>query len=302
MDIFTTLALGIIQGITEWIPISSKTQLAVAYLGIFKQDPSMLVPVILFAHIGTLLAASAYFRKEIIQIAKKAMEKPLEKGTYLKGEMGFMLGAVAMTGIIGIPILAAESLIFQNLDGMVIYLLMGGGLIFTGLLLMSQKGAKQREIKSVGLIDGIATGALQALSTIPGVSRSGTTTTALIWRGFDAESAFHLSFLLSVPTVLMAEMALYACGIGAGPVSFVTGLLSGSGLPFLAGLGAKVAAKCAGTAMLPVGDALLLMITSFVVGYLTIDFILKSMKKVNLAYVAIVWGVMIIAFGLLGAS
>lgn len=302
MDVLTTLVLGIIQGITEWIPISSKTQLAVAYLGIFKQDPAMLVPVILFAHIGTLLAATVYFRKELAAIARKALEKPLEKETYLKGETGFILGAVLMTGVIGLPILAAESLIFQNLDGMLIYLLMGGGLVFTGLLLMSQKGPKQREIKSAGMLDGLVTGALQGLSTIPGVSRSGTTTTALIWRGFDAESAFHLSFVLSVPTVLVAEMLLYACGIGTGPIDFATSLLSATGIPFLAGLGAKMAAKCAGTAMLPITDALLLTAVSFATGYLTIEAILKFMKKVNLAHVAIVWGLMIIAFGLLGAS
>ncbi len=302
MDTIQILILGIVQGITEWIPISSKTQLAVVYLGIFKQDPAFLLSVVLFAHIGTLLAATVYFRKEMAEIAKKFLAKPLARDTYAKGETGFIFGAIAMTGIIGVPILIIESMVFQNLDGMIIYLLLGGGLIFTGLLLHSQKGAKQRETKSAGLLDGIVTGALQGLSTIPGVSRSGTSTTGLIWRGFDAESAFHLSFLLSVPTVLIAEMLLYSCGLGSGPVSFATNLLSGSGIPFLAGLGAKVAAKCAGTTVMALPDALLLALTSFVVGYLTIGFILKTMKKVNLAYVAIAWGILVIVFGLLGAS
>ncbi|HQT44453.1 MAG TPA: undecaprenyl-diphosphate phosphatase [Candidatus Micrarchaeota archaeon] len=302
MDIIQLLILGIVQGITEWIPISSKTQLAVVYLGVFKQDPAFLLSMVLFAHIGTLLAATVYFRKEIAGLAKKFLEKPLEKETYAKGETGFIFGAILMTGVVGVPIIIAESVLYQDLNGMIIYLLLGGGLIFTGLLLHSQKNAKQREIKSAGLLDGIVTGALQGLSTIPGVSRSGTSTTGLIWRGFDAESSFHLSFLLSVPTVIIAEMILYSCGLGAGPVSFVSNALAGSGIPFIAGLGAKVAAKCAGTMIMALPEALLLALTSFVVGYLTIGFILKSMKKVNLAYVAIAWGILVIVFGVLGAS
>ncbi len=302
MDIITTVILGAIQGITEWIPISSKTQVTLAYLGLFNQDPNSLIPVILFAHIGTLLAATIYFRKEIYAIAQAFLAKPFDKNTYLKSETGFIFGAIALTGIIGVPILIAESILFQNLDGKLLFALMGAGLIFTGILLLTQKGAKQKKIGSVGLIDGMATGALQALSTIPGVSRSGTTTTALIWRGFDAESAFHLSFVLSIPTVIVAEITLYMCGLGAGPVIFVSDILTQSKIQLLASLGGKIAEKCAGTVQLAMPDALLLMLVSFIVGYLTLDFILKAMKKVNLAYVAIAWGILIIAFGLIGAS
>ncbi|HXW98301.1 MAG TPA: undecaprenyl-diphosphate phosphatase, partial [Methanomicrobiales archaeon] len=117
--------------------------------------------------------------------------------------------------------------------------------------------------------DGVLTGLLQGLSTLPGISRSGTSTSGLIWRGFDSEASFHLSFLLSIPTVLLAEMVFY---IGGSLVA------------------------------IPPMDGLLLALASFVFGYLTIDAVLRIVKRVNLAYVALGMGIIIIVVGLAGAG
>src|SRR5271157_1202494 len=118
---------------------------------------------------------------------------------------------------------------------------MGLGLLVTGFLLLRQKGSNTRKAESAGWKDGIFTGLLQGLSILPGVSRAGTSTSGLIWRGFDSQSSFNLSFLLSIPTVIFAEMIFY---IGGSLASF------------------------------PVSDGILLAASSFVFGYLTLDIIL----------------------------
>ncbi len=269
MDSITILVLGLVQGITEWVPISSKTQVSLAWLKVFNGDPSSLVPILLYVHIGTLLAAIIYFRKELLEIAQSKLKRPLAISTYSKGKAGFLLTAVILTGVIGFPLLYIEKKFFPTLDSSVIFALMGAGLVLTGFLLLSQKGAKERRKETVTWKDGILTGVLQGLSVLPGVSRSGTSTTGLIWRGFSSEDSFHLSFLLSIPTVICAELVFYLNG--------------------------EVAA-------FPIADGILLAASSFVFGYLTLGALLKLMKRFNVAYVAIAMGLVMVAAWMLGAG
>jgi len=261
MDLFSIIVLGLVQGTTEWIPISSKTQVTLVYLQFLGGSPSLVISVLLYAHLGTLFAASIYFRKEIQKIFEIILSNSLNYRTYTNGKTGFLITALFFTGLVGLPILYVEKTILPNLDGTSIFLLMGIGLILTGLLLLSQKKLQLRRLESVDWKDGIFTGLLQGLSTLPGVSRAGTTSTALIWRSFDSESAFHLSFLLSIPSVVMAEIVFY--------------------------LGSQ-------TRNLPTIDGLSLALSSFVFGYLSLDIILYFVKRVNVAYLAMLLGTLII--------
>jgi undecaprenyl-diphosphatase len=267
MDFLSIVILGLVQGITEWIPVSSKTQDTLVYLKILNGDPSLVVPILLYLHIGTLLAAILYFRKELLGMAAAIIKKPMEFKEHAEGKPGFLFTALLFTGIVGVPLLIAEKEYFPDLDGSMLFVLMGMGLVFTGILLLRQKGAKSRTAGQVGWKDGILTGLLQGLSTLPGVSRSGTSTSGLIWSGFDSESSFHLSFLLSIPTVVMAEIVLYVAG---------------------------------GLAPFPLMDGILLALASFVFGYLTLEALLRMARKVNLSYVVLSMGVLIIAVGILG--
>ena len=146
---------------------------------------------------------------------------------------------------------------------------MGIGLVVTGIFLLTHRKARLRGVGEATWRDGVLTGLLQGLSTLPGISRSGTSTSGLIWRGFDSEASFHLSFLLSIPTVLLAEMVFYIGG----------SLLA-----------------------IPLTEGLLLALASFVFGYLTIDAVLRIVKRVDLAYVALGMGIIIIVVGLAGAG
>ncbi|NYZ78522.1 hypothetical protein H0N99_00050 [Candidatus Micrarchaeota archaeon] len=269
MDFLTIILLGLTQGITEWIPISSKTQDAVVYAfltGLRPQDIPL--PMLLYLHIGTVIAATIYFRKEIMELINKFLNKPFDLRAHSRGEIGFLFTSLLFTGIIGLPLLFLEKELFPKLDASLLFTVMGVGLLLTGFLLLMQKGAKERKIRDSNWADGVLTGILQGFSILPGISRAGTSTTALIWRGFDSESSFHLSFLLSIPTVILAEFVLYVGGLSSFPLY----------------------------------DGILLALFSFIFGYLVLDIILRIVKKVNMAYVAFALGVIIIAAGLLGWS
>jgi undecaprenyl-diphosphatase len=267
MDLFSIIVLGVVQGITEWIPISSKTQDTLVYLSILHGDTGLLIPVLLYLHLGTVLAAALYFRKDITAMIKELRSRPWDIRGHSRGEAGFLLTALLFTGVIGIPLLVVERGSFQALDASLLFIAMGTGLVITGLLLMIQNRSMTRGREQVNWRDGILTGLLQGLSVLPGVSRAGTSTTGLIWRGFDGESSFHLSFLLGIPTVILAELVFY---------------INGSLFVF------------------PVIDGILLTAASFLVGYLAIDVVLKTVKRVNLAYLAFAMGAFIIAAGAAG--
>ena len=106
------------------------------------------------------------------------------------------------------------------------------------------------------------------------MSRAGCSTTGLIWRGFDAESAFHLSFLLSIPTVFIAEMVVWGAQMFAGNT----------------------------VAPMPLADGLAFAASSFVFGYITIDILLKIAHKINVASLAFIFGIMMLLFGLIGVG
>lgn len=147
---------------------------------------------------------------------------------------------------------------------------MGGGLIVTGFLLLSQKCMNLRTSQSVTWKDGFFAGILQDFSVLTGISRSGTSTTGLIWRGFDSGSSFYLSFLLSIPTVILAEIILTYGVSGVGEF--------------------------------PVTEGMILFITSFLTGYLTLDGLLRIVQKINIAYVVLLLGIFIVTIGFSGGG
>jgi undecaprenyl-diphosphatase len=196
------------------------------------------------------------------------MLSPTNHKLHAEGKIGFLATALFFTGLVGVPILLAEMYLLPTLEAGALLSLMGAGLVLTGFMLTMQHRNRWRHAEAASWKDGVLTGALQGLSTIPGVSRAGATTTALIWRGFDAESSFHLSFLLSIPTVFLAEVVLWAAQGGVSAI--------------------------------PIWEGLTLSLCSFAFGYLTIHALIKVAHKINVAWLAFVFGMMMLAFGLLG--
>ena len=268
MDVLQVIILGLVQAVTEWLPLSSKTIDTLVYTVAFGGKSASVVSVLLFLHIGTMLAAAIYFRNELAAIARHFLRFPTSRRWQADSKVGFLFTAVLFTGIVGMPLLLLEKFVLPTLEASALLCVMGAGLVLTGFLLTSQGVKRWRTVESVTWKDGILTGALQGLAALPGVSRAGSSTTGLIWRGFDSESAFHLSFLLSIPTVFLTETVFW---LAQGGVSAI-----------------------------PVVDGLALVASSFVFGYITIGTLLKLVKSLNVAWLAFHFGIMMLIFGLIG--
>ncbi|MEM4554690.1 MAG: undecaprenyl-diphosphate phosphatase [Candidatus Anstonellaceae archaeon] len=271
LNLSQIILLGLVQALTEWLPLSSKTISTLVYMEFFGYDSSTVISALLFLHFGTLLAATVYFRTHIRHLLKAFISNPFSLKANSESKIGFLFSSLVMTGLVGIPLLLAQKLALPLLDGNSIYILMGAGLIVTGFLLSSKKAMADRSAENATWKDGILVGALQGLSVLPGVSRAGATTAALVWRRFNPESAFQLSFLLSIPTIFAAEILFW-------------GFQNGN------------------FASLPIHDGVLLAASSFFFGYLTIDMLIKIAQKLNLAWLAFSFGIMMLLFGLWGLS
>ncbi|MCA9390231.1 undecaprenyl-diphosphate phosphatase, partial [candidate division WWE3 bacterium] len=197
MTLFTTIILGIIQGLTEFLPISSSGHLILLEHLFGISDPSVFFNVLL--HVGTLLAVFFYFREKIWHLFMAVLKFDPNALRYI----GFGIVATIPAGIIGI--------VFSDLIEPILTssITAGIGFIITGAALLSLKkiGTMTTKLEtnhyqlpdSFTVLDAILIGTAQAFALLPGISRSGSTITAARWRGLNALDAFDFSFFLSIP-------------------------------------------------------------------------------------------------------
>ena len=206
------IILGIIQGITEWLPVSSEGIIVLANIHLFGEtDLSESIQLALFLHLGTFFAALIYFRRKIWQLLKSLFhyaDSTLEQQATLK----FLLISSLMSGLIGFALLQTLIRLEDQLltSGRVLTGLIGLLLLVTGGLQLSTGAGKQRSTQDASVMDAIILGLVQGLAILPGLSRSGLTISALLLRKFDDTHALTLSFLLSLPVVLGANILLNA--------------------------------------------------------------------------------------------
>ena len=192
-SILENLILGIIQGLTEWFPVSSSGHLTIVK-EVAGWDPPILFLVLL--HVATLSVLVTFFRKTI-----KDILLALVKGDFnsADGKFGVLLivGTVP-TATIGFIFRDTFKSFFNNLP------VVGIALLTTGTLLYISKTEKGK--KSVDYIDAILIGVAQGFSIIPGISRSGATISTGFMRKIDKQKVFDFSFLLSIPAILGAAI------------------------------------------------------------------------------------------------
>jgi len=217
MDLTEAVILGIIQGVTEWLPISSSGQGMIFMMNFFGIEPGEAFSISMFLHMGTLFAALLYFRKEILMLHKN------------RELLSFLFFSTALTVIVGLPILffLRES-VLENFSGKFVTMLIGAMLIFTGLILRLKPIEQRREFN---LKDAVFAGAAQGISIIPGISRSGTTIAALVIRDIEQELVLKLSFMMSIPAVIGANIIEFS----SEKTSFEPSYLFGIAAAFLAG-------------------------------------------------------------------
>ena len=204
--ILEAIILGMLQGILEWLPVSSQGQLNLA-MHLFKINKGQILAFSIFLHIGTMFAVLVYFRGDILNLLKGL---PGYRFNYTNQEnrlISFLLLATILTGAVGYPLyrLLRED---APLAGEAFIALIGGALIITGLVQKYAKVRGERGTADLNMKDTLLLGVVQGFSIIPGISRSGITTSSLLFRKFGSEEALKLSFLMSIPAVLAAEIGL----------------------------------------------------------------------------------------------
>jgi undecaprenyl-diphosphatase len=204
MSLFQAFVLGIIQGLTEFLPISSSAHLVIApYLLQWELSKDLVFSFDVLVQLGTLLAVIVFFWKDIINVATGFLQglfsgKPF---TDPRAKMGWLLIIASIpAGLLGLLFKDAVESAFQSVTITAVSLL-----ITAGILILAEKiGKKSRSLDSTTWSDALWIGVGQALSIFPGISRSGATISAGLLRGLDRRSAARFSFLMSIPIMIAA--------------------------------------------------------------------------------------------------
>lgn len=207
---------GIVQGVVEWLPVSSQGNLAL-FLTIAGIEPDIALQLALFLQVGTTLSAATYFREDI-RIGIDALPGWRPDGAY-EGDnaiITYVVVASLMTGIVGIPLYVYAVDFVGQLTGGVFISLIGGLLLLTGILQLASESVSLGGREAPTLLDSVLVGSVQGVAILPGISRSGVTSSALLFRSYDPPAAFRLSFLLSIPASL-GGAALTVAGAGGLP-------------------------------------------------------------------------------------
>ena len=201
MSALEAIVLGIVQGLTEFLPISSTAHLRIVPAFAGWEDPGAAFTAV--TQLGTMAAVLLYFRHDLWRIARGFLAGLRDREK--RATLDFRLGLYILLGTIPIGVFG---LLFSDQieNGARNLTLIGCTLILLGLLLlMAEKVASHtREIDSLTMRDGIIIGFAQAAALVPGVSRSGATLTAGLFLGLERTAAARYSFLLSVPAVVLS--------------------------------------------------------------------------------------------------
>ncbi|GAB1350257.1 undecaprenyl-diphosphate phosphatase [Ignavibacteriales bacterium] len=254
MSILEAIILGIVQGITEFLPISSTAHLTITgkMLGLINSNkPEEWTAIIAIIQLGTLASILIYFAKDIYNIVVEFFRDNLvARKSFKQQSLNSRLGWLVIIGTIPVVVIGLgfkdiiEGALTKNL-----FVIATSLIVLAIILFIAEKTAKfKKGIEDVGVKEAIVIGIAQAFALIPGSSRSGTTITGGLFMGMNREAAARFSFLLSIPAI------------------FASGLLQlKEGLKFLNS-----------EYFLAIGVA---TVVSGISGYLAIDFLLKFLKK-----------------------
>ncbi len=271
------IVAGFLQGIVEWLPVSSKTMITIYFtlIGLKVQNAYSLG---LIANFGSFFAALYYFRREVGGVLR-ALKHPFSDEPYAKLLRFLFVGTLA-TGIIGIPIYVAVRHTFTLVGGSIAMAIIGVLLLGTGVIarrkeqLMAQQTEKPRVPKDPTPGHAILTGAMQGLAALPGISRSGMTITPLLWMGFEGDEAIRLSFMLDV-------LALVGAGI----------------VPLLIGQGGRAAVSSLG-----VGTTVVMLVVACIVSFGAINAVLGLAKRLRTSTVTFAIAIITLAAAILSIA
>lgn len=201
MDLFQAFILGIVQGATEYIPVSSSAHLVLVPWFLGWPDPSFEFEVLV--QLGTLVGVFVFFWRDIVAIVQAVLTGLVQRQPF--GTFEARLGWLVVVATIPAVVLG---LLFKDYfeAAFAAPVFAGGLLIFTAALLVVAErfGSRTRKLESMGWLDAVIVGFWQVAAMLPGISRSGATISGAVLKGFDRTSAARFSFLMSIPALLGA--------------------------------------------------------------------------------------------------
>ena len=254
MSLSEAIGLGVVQGLTEFLPVSSSGHLVIIqhFLPDFA-EPGQLFDLLL--HLGTVVAACVYFRRDLAGIFRGFLQ-PKEEDSRQRGD-GRRLGLLVLVGslptaLIGLAFKEQLTLLFERPRVAAAMLLLSAALLYGA----DRMPGAERGLERMNWRQALLIGTVQGLAIIPGISRSGSTIATGIFCRLDRDLAARYSFLLMIPAVLGASLL---------QARHLWGMCCGAG---------RIGALLAG------------FLSSLLVGYLTIDLLMKVVRSKRLSYFA----------------
>jgi undecaprenyl-diphosphatase len=265
VNILYSILLGLVQGVSEWLPISSKTQVLFASTLLFSLPISAAYAFGLFMEIGSLGSAVTYFRRDILSLLHD------------RRLFNYLLIVTIFTAVVGLPLYyVTEKLLAENQYNIgVPMIILGVVLIGMGFYIRySRSTARIGGLEQMGIKNYVIVGIAQGIAALPGVSRSGMTVSTMLLMGVKPDQAFRLSYLAYIPASL-----------GAFGVSL---LLS------------RDQVNTAVQSVEPLGIAVAI-VTAALVGILVISYLLKFAKRNSIWIVDVILGVIALVIGVVAA-
>lgn len=269
------IIIAIFQGLFEWLPISSSGQTMIISINLFNISAENAFSLAIWLHFGTTLAVLLKFKKEFIRLFKTLLHNDLEVNIADVKKRNWLIYATIGTGVTAVPIYFIIKIIFLDaftaFQGDILTLFISGFLILTGLILIKTRRIygtnKINEVSKSNIKrDSFLSGLVQGVSILPGISRSGVTTSTILLQKYKQNDALTLSFLMSVPVAI---------------ASIAVDILFGKGSVF---------------STLGVATIIVVTFVSFIIGYLTIDLLLRIANKLNFGYFCVLYGVLAYVF------
>ncbi len=219
MDVFHAIILAIVQGLVEFLPISSSAHLILVPELLGWPDQGLAFDVAV--HVGTLLAVLVFLRKEIAQITPAWFKGWGSFSWSAEGQLGWLI--IAATIPLGLVGLVLKDFIELNLRSTAV--IAASTLVFGLLLAWADRGGKtnKKSMNELGLKHCLMIGCAQALALIPGTSRSGITMTALLALGYSRTDSARFSFLLAIPAIALPGL-LKSTELASNATSNATGV------------------------------------------------------------------------------
>jgi len=268
------IIIAILQGLFEWLPISSSGQVMIVSVKFFGIPPKQAFSLSIWMHLGTTIAVLIKLRKDYIQIIKSILPRKFEVDDVDIKKRNWLIYATLGTTITAIPlyflfkfvIIEFDLIGFDATQGDMITLVISGLLIVTGIVLLTfRKKYGKKTINTVPnrelIKDSSISGLIQGIAILPGISRSGVTVSTILFEKYDQDQSLRLSFLMSVPVALASIGMDIIFGEGSvfGTIDFFT--------------------------------ILIVTAISFIVGYLSMEVLLRIAQKINFSYFCILYGV-----------